>query len=283
VTTTKVEGRNAMPKVVLSHPSGSSADIYLNGAHVTSWIPAGGHEMLFLSEEALFDRGKPIRGGIPVVFPQFADSGPLPKHGWLRTSAWTIDDSRSAEDGSSVALSTSDTDQTRAIWPYKYSAGLHVTLDETALRVELTIQNTGSEAFEFTSALHTYLSAGDVTYAELVGLEGVSYVDRSAAGALRIDRDRLLRITAETDRIYLGAPSPLRFVDCSRDTTVEIAAAGFPHVVVWNPWERISRTLPDMSDDEYVRMICVEAALAGKALELSPGASWSGSQRLTVL
>jgi len=272
-----------MPKVVLAHPSGSSADIYLNGAHVTSWIPAGGHEMLFLSEAAVFDRGKAIRGGIPVIFPQFADSGPLPKHGWLRTAAWTIGDSVPAEDGSSVTLVTSTTDQTRAIWPYEYSAELQVTLDEATLRLELTIQNTGSDPFEFTSALHTYLSAGDVTYAELTGLEGVSYVDRTAAGALRVDRDRLVRITSETDRIYLGAPSPLRFVDCSRDTTVEIAAAGFPHVVVWNPWERVSHTLPDMNDDEYVRMICVEAALAGKALDLSPGASWSGSQRLTVL
>jgi len=283
MTPTTVEGRNAMPRVLLSHSSGSSAEIYLNGAHVTSWIPAGGHEMLFLSEAALFDSGKPIRGGIPVIFPQFADSGPLPKHGWLRTSAWMIDDSRSADDDSSVTLTSSDTGQTRAIWPYEYCAELQVTLDEATLRLELTIQNTGSEAFEFTSTLHTYLSAGDVTYAELIGLEGVSYVDRTAAGALRVDRERLLRITAETDRIYLGAPSPLRFMDYSRDTTLEIAATGFPHVVVWNPWERIARTLADMNDDEYIRMVCIEAALAGKALDLSPGASWAGSQRLTVL
>src|ERR1035437_10592591 len=81
-----------MPKVLIEDASGSRAEVYLHGAHVTSCVPAGGHEMLFLSERAEFEHGKAIRGGIPVVFPQFADSGPLPKHGWLRTSTWRFRD-----------------------------------------------------------------------------------------------------------------------------------------------------------------------------------------------
>ena len=41
-----VPGKNGMSTVLLSHLSGSSADVYLNGAHVTSWIPAGGKEVV---------------------------------------------------------------------------------------------------------------------------------------------------------------------------------------------------------------------------------------------
>jgi hypothetical protein len=45
----------------------SSAKIYLHGATVSSW-KKGEKEMLFLSEKALLDGSKPIRGGIPLVF-----------------------------------------------------------------------------------------------------------------------------------------------------------------------------------------------------------------------
>src|SRR2546423_14321220 len=81
-----VPGKNGMSTLLLSHPSGSSADVYLNGAHVTSWIPAGGKEVLFLGKTATFAPGHPIRGRGPVVSPQFANLGALPQHGFPRKS-----------------------------------------------------------------------------------------------------------------------------------------------------------------------------------------------------
>lgn len=58
-----------------THSSGSSVDIHRHGATVTSFRTAAGKEMLFVSNSAVFDRVKPIRGGIPLIFPQFGDSG----------------------------------------------------------------------------------------------------------------------------------------------------------------------------------------------------------------
>lgn len=54
--------------VEASLPSGESVTVYLYGATVTSW-KTNGQEQLFLSERAHLDGSKPIRGGIPVVFP----------------------------------------------------------------------------------------------------------------------------------------------------------------------------------------------------------------------
>ncbi|HEX6371728.1 MAG TPA: hypothetical protein VF006_22595, partial [Longimicrobium sp.] len=62
----------ALPKLRLSHASGATAEVYLHGAHVASWVPAGGTEALFVSRAATFAPGKAIRGGVPVIFPQFA-------------------------------------------------------------------------------------------------------------------------------------------------------------------------------------------------------------------
>lgn len=50
-------------------PTGESVAVHLFGATVTSWKLANGQQQLFLSEKAHLDGSKPIRGGIPVVFP----------------------------------------------------------------------------------------------------------------------------------------------------------------------------------------------------------------------
>src|SRR5436305_1852990 len=92
-----VAGEGGLPKLILVAPDGARAEIYLHGAHVTSWIPAGDGERLFLSASSAFRPGAAIRGGVPVVFPQFSDRGPLPKHGFARTSEWElVDDAATA-------------------------------------------------------------------------------------------------------------------------------------------------------------------------------------------
>ena len=144
-----------LPRVRLSHPSGGTADVYLHGAHVTSWIPAGGSEALFLSRAAAFGPGKAIRGGVPVIFPQFAAMGPLPKHGFARTQPWErVDDAGRPE---AVRLRLRDSEETRALWPHAFAAELAVGLGDDWLSLELTIRNPGGAAFQFTAALHTYL------------------------------------------------------------------------------------------------------------------------------
>jgi D-hexose-6-phosphate mutarotase len=49
--------------VVLTSPSGSTTTVHMLGATVTSFVPADGKEVLFVSSEAVFDGVKPIRGG----------------------------------------------------------------------------------------------------------------------------------------------------------------------------------------------------------------------------
>jgi len=65
-----VEGNGGLPKVVLKHECGSSAEVYLFGACVTSWKQPSGDEILYVRPDAVFDKSKPISGGIPICFPQ---------------------------------------------------------------------------------------------------------------------------------------------------------------------------------------------------------------------
>jgi glucose-6-phosphate 1-epimerase len=65
-----IEGTGASSKVKATLPSGESVEVLLYGATVTSWKSNGGKtENLWLSEKAALDGSKPVRGGVPVVFP----------------------------------------------------------------------------------------------------------------------------------------------------------------------------------------------------------------------
>ena len=72
--------------------------------------------------------------------------------------------------------------------------------------------------------------------------------------------------SAETDRIHLHAAPTVNIVD---DTgTTRIHSQGHDSIVVWNPWEENARQLPDMRDDDFRHMLCVETALTqGHKLE----------------
>jgi glucose-6-phosphate 1-epimerase len=282
-----VPGKNGMSTVLLSHPSGSSADLYLNGAHVTSWIPAGGKEVLFMGKTATFAPGDPIRGGIPVVFPQFANTGPLPQHGFARKIEWQLADHpesvEGSEEPSSVRLVLTDDHRTRELWPYHFRAELTATIDEKSLQVKLDVFNTGDEIFSFTSALHTYIAVADIRETALRGLTGKWYLDKTQGGNETKDEAKKLVINDETDRVYLKAPKKVEVEDRGNDRRIEVRSVGFKDAVVWNPWAEKVTGFIGLDTEDYLRMVCVEAAQVGSPVELKPAASWSGSQILAML
>jgi glucose-6-phosphate 1-epimerase len=240
-------------------------------------VPAGGSEALFLSRAATFAPDKAIRGGVPVIFPQFAGLGPLPRHGFARTEAWERVDDGDRPDA--VRLRLRDSERTRAVWPHAFLAELAVEVGSDRLSLALSIQNPGGDAFEFTAALHTYLRVGDVRRASVEGLHGLRY---RAGKEERVDEERALTVDGEVDRVYLRTPPALRVRDPRNARDFLLHTTGFADTVVWNPWAAATAALPDMEDDEYLEMLCVEAAQVGAPVRLDAGARWTGAQRIRV-
>src|SRR3972149_3038966 len=85
-----ITGAGGMPKVCLVSADGAQVEVYLHGGHVTSWIPSGGDERLFLSQKSEFRPGAAIRGGAPIIFPQFGSLGTLSNHGFARMLPWEL-------------------------------------------------------------------------------------------------------------------------------------------------------------------------------------------------
>lgn len=274
------EGRGGLPAVVLEHPAGGRVEVSLHGGHVVSWTPSAGDDVLFLSREAVFAPDSAIRGGIPVIFPQFGE-GPLPKHGFARTARWSLAERRT-DDGVAIArLELGDTPETRRIWPHAFRLALTVALGDR-LRVRLSVTNPGTAPFDFTAALHSYLRVADIGGARIEGLQGTSYLDKTAGFERCHETHHALGITEWVDRVYLDTPNRLVVRDEAGGRLIDLEQTAFPDTVVWNPWTKMAADLPDMAEDEYRAMLCVEAAAVGEPVSLAPGARWDGDQTIGI-
>lgn len=273
-------GAGGLRLVTLRAADGAAADVYLHGGQVTSWRPAPDEdERLFLSARSEFRPGAAIRGGIPVIFPQFAAEGPLPRHGFARTSEWRLGAVRRTGEGDAVlTLVLTDSPETHAVWSAEFHATLTVRVGGSRLVTALEVENTGAAPFSFTSALHTYLRVHDVAQAEVIGLQGIQYRDSGDPAKLRTDDTPVLRITGEMDRVYVRAPRAIVLREPRRTLRVEMRE--FPDVVLWNPGRKRAATLSDMEPDGERSMLCVEAAAVQTPITLATGGRWHGSQTL---
>jgi glucose-6-phosphate 1-epimerase len=271
---TEVHGQSA---IALVAPDGASAVVLLHGAHIVSWRPAGGSERLFLSERSRYGEGAAVRGGIPVVFPQFSERGPLPRHGLSRTRPWQLLRAETGADDALAVLGMNDDESTRAIWPHAFALELTVCVRGNRLDVELAATNTGTSSFDFTAALHTYLRVDAVETARLSGLHGCRY-ENTLDGSVRVETQETLRVDREIDRVYFAVKRPLRL--SAGKSKLLIAAERFPDAVVWNPWQDKAAALDDLAPADFTRFLCVESALIGQPQTLAPAAEWWGRQCL---
>jgi glucose-6-phosphate 1-epimerase len=267
-----VPGKGNLPMVRIRSAVGE-ADIYLHGAQVTSWHPAGAEEVIFLSGHSRFEEGKAIRGGIPVCFPWFrakADNPQAPAHGVVRTKAWQLDSVQQEQGSVIVTLSTESDDGTRRWWPFEFRLVHRITVG-TELKLELVVTNTGSTSLRFEEALHTYHRVGDVEKIRVTGLDGVVFLDNVDANHEKTQRGDVA-MTGPIDNAYLNTENALELVDPTLHRRIQIAKTHSLSTVVWNPWENGAKALADLGDDEWRQFACVEASnILSCVVNLAPG------------
>ncbi len=278
-----LEALQGQPCIRLATEQGDSALVALHGAQVLSWV-AGGRERLYLSPRAVFDGKSAIRGGIPLCFPQFNQRGPLPKHGFARNLAWRrVAASKEGDAQSALCLELTDSDATRTWWPKRFAAQLTVTLGLGSLRVQLAVHNTGNTdegAWDFTTALHTYLCVEDVGRAQLTGLDGCARWD--ALADARGVQQGPVTFSGEYDRVFRAPAGAIHLHDGAHGLQIT-QSTSLASTVVWNPGADLCARLPDMPHDGYRSMLCVEAAQIDQPVTLAPGQPWQGWQELRVL
>ena len=267
-----------LPAVTIRAADGAQATVTLYGGHLVSWRGSDGRERLFCSRDSALDGSRAIRGGVPVIFPQFGARGAGMRHGFARVATWQAGASGEQDGAAWAEFTLSQDDLPAAIaaaWPFAFALRLRVTVQASSLAISLTVHNTGAQPFPFSAALHSYFAIDDLAQARIGGLQRVRYSDETPLDALQAEE--LLQFADKLDRIYYQLPGPLQ-LDAG-GTTLRLAQQGFTDAVVWNPGAQDAAALPDLADDEYPRFVCIEAALIQPDV-LAAGAEWHGSQQL---
>lgn len=248
-----------LPAVRIKAADGAQAIVTLYGAHLVSWKSANGQERLFCSAKAVLDGSGAIRGGVPVIFPQFAARGAGMRHGFARVSTWRLAGSNEADGAASARFVLTEADlepEVARAWPHAFRLELGVQARGGELQLSLAVFNTGRAPFMFSSALHTYFLADRLDSVRIGGVEQAE-----------------LAIGGKIDRIYFNAGGAMTLR--SGLGVLRLEQEGFTDAVVWNPGAADAAALADMEDGEYQRFVCIEPALI-EPHRLDPGAGWRG-------
>lgn len=257
------------------HPSGlmmglvktplCEARFFLQGAHVSHFHPTHTQRpILFMSEAAVYEPGRPIRGGIPICFPWFSShptQPTLPAHGWARTSVWQVTSTRFASNQLEITLTLEHDD-----WQLTY----HLTFGAD-LRASFEAKNASPNRRSFEIALHTYFDIGAIQETKITGdLSALPYLDQLTS-EIHPPLSDAIKFQAETDRIYHGSAPNIQIHDERFSRVIHIHAENSNSTIVWNPWIAKSIRMADFGNDEYLRMCCVETAnVRQHAITLAP-------------
>jgi glucose-6-phosphate 1-epimerase len=265
-------GNGGLPHVKIMG-SQAHGEVYLHGAHVTSWQPADHDEVLFVSSKSRWQEGQAIRGGIPICFPWFrgkADDPKAPAHGFVRTKAWQLESIVESEAGVTVTMLTGSDEQTRRWWPAEFRL-VHRATFGSQLRLELICTNTGKTPLRFEEALHTYNRVGNVSSARVLGLDQTHYLDNTDGNKEKTQSGEVT-IESQTDNAFLHTRNAVDLIDPVLGRRIRLEKTNSSTTVVWNPWREAAAKMHDLRDGEWEQFLCVEASnIMSAAVILEPG------------
>lgn len=230
----------------------------------------------------------PARGGVPVLFPQFADVAPtpgmpglavlpalpaIPKHGLVRTAHWRLlaDQAAPGTHRLHYGLDIAPTDYPS--WPHAARLSLLVRAQADALVMTLQVRNTGRHTFSWTGGLHPYFAVQDVLTCSASGLAGLAVQDRYDAALRRQPPGDLGWNDQAFERLFDACPP------VTLDTgaySLQLSATGFDQWMVWNPGEAGASALADLPAGDWRRFVCVEPVCVARPIILEPGEVFEG-------
>lgn len=277
VTKTLDPGKRA---AIALEASGHRVLISQTGAQVLSWHVQG-EDILWTASAPEYLPGKPVRGGVPVVFPWFGDhksDASLPAHGFARSLQWL----GRATGPAQATFTCTDSDATRAMWNHPFRAELTVTLSDT-LTIAMRVTNTGEREFRFEQALHTYFAVGDIHTASVHGLQDVPFVEHAREPEGEWDVSATIRFRAETDRVFQQVPDELSLHATKLGRKVSLRTSNAGSAIVWNPWPNKTARLSQMHQDDWRSFACIESANVGESqVTLAPGAHHEMTLTLSI-
>jgi glucose-6-phosphate 1-epimerase len=253
-----------------------SGSFFLLGAHLASFQPTyQDHPVIFMSQSAVYEVGKAIRGGVPICFPWFGphpQDSSAPAHGLVRTQLWTVAATRKTDEQIEVDLRL-DLANFRLLYRIAFGQQLNLSIN---------ISNVSFQVQRCELALHSYFQISQLSQVQIHGLETIPYFDK-VSGCSEPPSGHPILFSHETDRIYSGAAGPIVLSDLGWQRKIRLLAENSRSTIVWNPGTEKSKRLADFGDLEYLKMCCIETANVGQnAMQLASGESATVGVEISV-
>ena len=119
----------------------------------------------------------------------------------------------------------------------------------------------------------------------VLGLDGTDYTEQTSKMTERIAARQQgeIRFDREVDRVFAPSRATVRIVDEEWKRVIRIEKLGSASTVVWNPWIDKAAAMPNLGDEEYQFMLCVEAANARTdSRVIAPGSSHTLAQKIAL-
>lgn len=289
---------NGRAHIAVTADDGSSVTVYEQGAHLVSWKNKDGEEMLYTSPNAIYANRVPIRGGVPLIFPQFGNRGNLtPPHGFARLRPWVLEsvdtaagtvtlslqvpiDNLSLEGSALAEVSPSS----KNILVLFYTAAF----SNTTLSLRVVAENQSEETpASFHFAFHTYFHVSNVEAIVLNGVNRTPFFNqaKSEKGASRQLRQPEVtwRVKGEMERVYPKQNCAIMLQDPAKTHILHVSSQTLPDVVVWNPGQELTEGMKDLPSDGYMHFLCVEHGAIMNRVKVPPQGKWSASQEIHLL
>lgn len=270
-----------LPVLVIDTPQ-CQATIAMQGAQLLNFErKADALALVWCSPNAVYKKGKAVRGGIPVCFPWFgahpSDSN-KPNHGFVRDHDWQLEKAVNKNNGELLlSFKFNSSVQSLALFPHEFEATLEFSLGQN-IDIQFTVDNLSDTAMPISWALHSYLPVNDISSVSVDGLDQCQYLD--TVGNLSNETQAgSVYFNGEVDRVYAQVP---KIQTIKTVPPISITADNCPTAIVWNPGCELASNMGDLGAEASTTFVCVERGAAfTDAWSIEAGTRQSASVKIS--
>jgi glucose-6-phosphate 1-epimerase len=221
--------------------------------------------------------GIPRRGGVPILFPQFADHGPFAKHGFARNLEWECIerfDDGGLQEGTSSLYCLELAPNVVSGWDHHARLDFFTHISANELVLTLKVTNLGLSSFAWTGGLHPYFYVDDLLKARLFGLAGSTLIDRYDSRNT-IDHCPSITFNDEPCECLYQSNLPVRLE--TQERAMKLSSTGFSEWMIWNPGSVDSVHFADLPLGDWRHFICVEPVNVINPILIEPRKEFCGS------
>ena len=231
------------------------ATISLLGGQLLTWQPNNSRPVFWLSEKAIYQPNKAIRGGVPICWPWFGSYQDGGNHGFARQAQWQVDDINISAEQVELTLSFNG-EQCHRLWPTPFILQ-QTFIFKHSLQQQLQMTNRSAKPVLYSGALHNYFRVSGPQNVDIPTLANKPFDDKLTSGTGLRHTD--VQCIGPVDRIYHTAET-MQIIDKSWRRTIELTSEHCQQWVLWNPGIEQSQQIADIHAQGEQQFICLEAA-----------------------